>query len=331
MAGSAVALMSGGLDSSLAVRLLHDMGVRIIGVHFTGPFCMCNRGKGGCISYAKQQADALGLRFLSLPLGGEYFDIVRKPKHGYGSGVNPCVDCRILMFRRAKALMDEEGASFIVTGEVLGQRPMSQLKKKLALIERESGLSGLILRPLCAQHMPVTIPEREGLVDRARLLSMKGRGRREQMDLAEKLAVGDYPCPAGGCLLTDKHFAARVRDMLAREGLELRDIGLLKIGRHFRLPGGSKLVIGRDEEENRRIETMARDNHTRLSPEEVVGPSAALREAPGSNGDLAIAAGIVASFCDGSGPVAVACEVNGRTEKLRCERKERSAYDEFRV
>jgi len=159
----AIALMSGGLDSNLAVRLLHDMGIEIIGVHFTGPFCMCNRGAGGCIHYARQMADEIGIEFSTRPLGDEYLEIVVQPKHGRGSGMNPCLDCRILMFQRAKSMMAEEGASFILTGEVLGQRPMSQLRDNLRLIERETELEGLILRPLSAQHLPPTIPEREAI------------------------------------------------------------------------------------------------------------------------------------------------------------------------
>lgn len=323
--------MSGGLDSNLAVRMLHDIGIRIIGVHFTGPFCMCNRGSGGCIHYANKIADELGIEFSTQALGKEYLEIVVSPKHGRGSGMNPCLDCRIMMFRRAKTMMQERGASFIITGEVLGQRPMSQLRDKLRIIERESDLERLILRPLSAQHFPPTIPEEKGWVPREVLLDISGRGRRPQMDLAEKLQIGDYPCPAGGCLLTDKHFAARLREHIDHSGkLTLGDIPLLKLGRHFRLPSGAKLIVGRDKEENDRIERLAGDTDTTLLPENVTGPSAILR--PGPNGkESDLAAEIIASYCSGTESVTVHCRTNGQQETLSPLRRERSAFAEMHI
>jgi tRNA U34 2-thiouridine synthase MnmA/TrmU len=319
----AIALMSGGLDSNLAVRLVHDMGIEISGVHFTGPFCQCNRGKGGCINYAAETARKMGIPFKVVSLGEEYIDVVVSAKHGYGSGANPCIDCRILMFSKAKEMMCREDASFVVTGEVLGQRPMSQLKEKLVIIERESGLEGLIVRPLCGQHVPETIPEKEGWIERDRLLAIKGRRRREQMDLAELLEIGDYPCPAGGCLLTDKHFARRVKDAIAHEGLRLQDIALLKIGRHFRLEDDGKLVVGRNLEENTKIENMVHDGDVLMVPENVVGPTALLRMEGVSEESVGRAAGIVASYCDGVGPVVVSCRKNGEIKTIECGRMDR--------
>jgi tRNA-specific 2-thiouridylase len=329
MNNKAVVLMSGGLDSTLAVRMIHDMGIEIVGVHFTGPFCQCNRGKGGCISYAKEQAENLGIEFRTLPLGGDYIDIVIDPRHGYGSGVNPCMDCRILMFRRARELMNEVGASFVVTGEVLGQRPMSQLKHKLAVIEKESGLQGLIVRPLCGKHMPETLPEIEGIIDRKKMLAISGRSRKEQIDLAAMLEVGDYPCPAGGCLLTDKPFARRVRDAIAHEELRLESIALLKIGRHFRLPGGSKLVVGRDQQENEKIERLAGEGDTVLVPDTDKGPSALLRGSDPPAEDIELAAIVVASYCSGQGPMIV--KLTGTTETVTTERRDRSSFDSIRI
>ncbi len=321
--------MSGGLDSSLAVRMIHDMGIEIFGVHFTGPFCQCNRGKGGCISYAMQQAENLGISFKTLPLGRDYIDIVIDPRHGYGSGVNPCMDCRILMFRRARELMIEIGASFVVTGEVLGQRPMSQLKHKLSVIEKESGLQGLIVRPLCGRHMPETLPEKEGIIDREKMLAISGRSRREQIDLAAMLEVGDYPCPAGGCLLTDKPFARRIRDAIAHNELQLESIALLKIGRHFRLPGGSKLVVGRDQHENEKIERLVGEGDTILEPDTVKGPSALLRGNDTSTEDIDLAAAVVASYCNGQGPATI--RLTGTTETVTAERRDRSSFDSIRI
>ena len=327
----AIALMSGGLDSNIAVRLLHDMGIEIVGTHFTGPFCQCNRGKGGCSSFAHDLAEELGIRFKTVPMGQDYIDIVEKPPHGYGSGANPCIDCRILMLRKAKELMEKEGASFVVTGEVLGQRPMSQLKDRLQVIERESGLQGLIVRPLSGKHMPETIPEKEGLVDREKLLSISGRSRREQIDLAGFLEIGDYPCPAGGCLLTDKHFARLVKDSIANGGLKLGDIALLKVGRHFRLPGVSKLVVGRNKQENDRIENLARDEDTLVVPGNVMGPSALVRTDDLSGDELQLAATITTAYCSGDGIVTMNCTGRNKSCKLECERTDRNQYDELRV
>jgi tRNA-specific 2-thiouridylase len=327
----AVALMSGGLDSNLAVRLLHDMGIEIVGAHFTGPFCQCNRGKGGCTSFASDLARELGISFKTIPLGQDYIDIVEHPPHGYGSGVNPCIDCRILMLRKAKELMHQVNASFVVTGEVLGQRPMSQLADKLKIIERESGLEGLIVRPLSGKHMPETTPEKEGVIDRDKLLAIRGRSRREQMDLAAFLKIGDYPCPAGGCLLTDKHFAALVRDTIYHGGLKLGDIALLRVGRHFRLPGGSKLVVGRNKEENGRIERLVRANDTLLVPENVMGPSALVRGDEVSVRDLRLAAEIVAAYSSGAGDVTIACKVQDRSDRFECNRTDRTHYAALRV
>lgn len=323
--------MSGGLDSNLAVRLIHDMGIEIVGVHFTGPFCQCNRGKGGCISYAGELASELGITLKTIPLGREYLDIVENPKHGYGSGANPCIDCRILMFRRAREMMHCEGASFVVTGEVLGQRPMSQLWNKLMKIEREGGLEGLIVRPLSGQHLPETIPEREGLIDRSKLLSIRGRSRREQMSLAEFLKIGDYPCPAGGCLLTDKHFARLVKDAIAHEGLELHDIALLKIGRHFRLSNTTRLVVGRNKGENDRIERLARDGDHVLTPENVMGPSALMRSQEVTEGEIRLAATVTASYCRGEGSVIMICRSGDESKSLRCERTDRRRFESFRI
>lgn len=220
--------------------------------------------------------------------------------------MNACLDCRILMFRKARQMMTNEGASFIMTGEVLGQRPMSQLREKLRIIEREAGLEGLVLRPLSAQHLLPTIPEREGWGDRDELLAIRGRGRRVQMDLAEKLQIGDYPCPAGGCLLTDKHFATRLREHMDHAGeLTMSDIPLLKTDRHFRLPSGAKLVVGRNRGENERIEGLARSGGIVLAPALAKGPSAILLDVGPTHETVSLAASIVAGYCDGEGSVPI--------------------------
>lgn len=332
MKHKAIALMSGGLDSNLAVRIVHDLGIEIVGVHFTGPFCLCNRGAGGCIHYAKKVAGEIGLRFSTVGLGIEYLDIVVHPKHGRGSGMNPCLDCRILMLRKAREMMEAEGASFILTGEVLGQRPMSQLRNKLQIIQREAELEGLILRPLSARHLPPTIPEKEGWVPRETLLNIRGRRRRTQMDLAEMLQIGDYPCPAGGCLLTDKHFAARLHEHIEHAGeLKMSDIPLLKVGRHFRLPSGAKLIVGRDQAENEQIERLADSAAPILFPEFTQGPTAVLLSGSPTDADRTAAAEIVVAYCKGHKEVATTWRFDGSERTVAVTWQDRSAFAEMRV
>jgi tRNA U34 2-thiouridine synthase MnmA/TrmU len=211
-------------------------------------------------------------------LGEEYLEIVKNPKFGYGSQLNPCIDCRILMFRKAREFMKEVDASFIVTGEVLGQRPMSQNLRALKLIEREAGLEGLIVRPLSAKLVPPSIPEEKGWVKREELLAIKGRSRKEQMRIAAEVGLRDYPCPAGGCLLTDPGFAKRMRDLMEYSpNFTLEDIELLKIGRHFRLAPETKLVVGRNYSENTMLEKMLGKGDVMLYIKEFKGPIAVMK------------------------------------------------------
>ncbi|HUH66697.1 MAG TPA: 7-cyano-7-deazaguanine synthase, partial [Syntrophales bacterium] len=231
----AIVLLSGGLDSTLAVRLMIDQGIEITAVHFTSIFCNCTPRKAGCKLQARKIAEELDVPIHVIHKGMDYIRMVEDPPHGYGSGMNPCIDCRIYMLRKVKELMPQMGASFVVTGEVLGQRPMSQHRNTLRLIERESELEAMILRPLSAQHFSPTIPEQEGIVDRQKLLAISGRSRKEQIGLAERFSISDYPCPAGGCLLTDKEIAARLRDLFDHvPDYDMTDLHFLKIGRHFR-------------------------------------------------------------------------------------------------
>jgi tRNA-specific 2-thiouridylase len=252
----ALALLSGGLDSTLAVRLMLDQGIEVEALNFTSPFCTCTGKNSGCKSEAVRVAQEFHIPIKVMHKGTDYLEIVRNPRHGYGKGLNPCVDCRIYLLSRAKEYLQESGADFVITGEVLGQRPMSQRRDTLRVIERESGLEGLILRPLSARHFEPTIPEKEGWVNREKLLAIKGRSRREQFSLAEDLDVKNYPCPAGGCLLTELSFVPKVRDMLDHsDELNLRDCRMLKIGRHFRIADRTKVIIGRDESDNNMLET----------------------------------------------------------------------------
>ena len=248
MKRKALALLSGGLDSTLAVKIMLEMGLDVEALNFTSPFCTCTGKNAGCKSEAVRVAETFDIPIKVIHKGLDYLEIVRRPRHGYGKGLNPCVDCRIYLLRKAKEYMRESGADFVITGEVLGQRPMSQRRDTLRVIERESGLEGLLLRPLSAHFFDPTIPEREGWVNRDNLLAIKGRSRKEQIKLADDLNITDYPCPAGGCLLTELSFVPKIQDIFDHsDELNLRDFRLLKIGRHFRIGAKTKLIIGRDE------------------------------------------------------------------------------------
>ncbi|MBS7606463.1 MAG: hypothetical protein QW502_02165 [Candidatus Bathyarchaeia archaeon] len=250
----ALVLLSGGLDSLLATRIILDQDVDVEAVHFITPFY-----KGDCDSVSRFSRD-FGIKLHVVFLGQEFLDIVANPPHGYGSQMNPCIDCRILMFRKAKELANKIGASFLVTGEVLDERPFSQRLRAMQLIEREAGLEGKILRPLSAKLLPPTEAERMGWVNREKLLAIRGKRRTPQIKLAAKYGIKNYPTPSGGCLLNDPAFARRVRDHLEHEGrLTLKDAILLMIGRHFRI-NGVKIIVGRNMDENNRLLAIAEQN-----------------------------------------------------------------------
>ena len=265
MQRKALALLSGGLDSTLAVKVMLDQGIAVEALNFTSPFCTCTGKNSGCRSEAVRVAAEFDIPIKVMNKGLEYLEIVRSPKHGYGKGLNPCIDCRIFLLKKAKEYMAECGADFVITGEVLGQRPMSQRRDTLNVIERESGLAGFLLRPLSARHFNPTIPEQEGWVDRSKLLAIQGRSRKEQMQLATDLDVKNYPCPAGGCLLTELSFVSKIRDVFDHcDRLNLRDFSLLKAGRHFRIGPRTKVIIGRNEADNSVLEHAMQRGETAL-------------------------------------------------------------------
>jgi tRNA-specific 2-thiouridylase len=231
-------------------------------------------------------------------LTASHLEIVRKPKYGYGRNMNPCIDCHSLMLRRAGELLEKEEASFIISGEVLGQRPMSQNLRALSTVTKASGFNGLILRPLSAKHLPLTIPEQMGWVKREELLDFSGRSRKPQMGLAKKLNIQGYPSPAGGCLLTDPIFSRRLRDLLGSgTECEVREIELLKLGRHFRLSPRAKLVVGRNKEENETIHSSFREAGLILRVESIPGPTALLCGEL-TQDSLNLALSITASYSD---------------------------------
>ncbi|MBU4484830.1 hypothetical protein KKA47_05370 [bacterium] len=270
----AIALLSGGLDSILAIKVILDQGIEVEALNFFTPFCQCNRKSGGCGHEARKVSTKLGVKLSVVNVSEKFLKVIQNPKHGYGKNINPCLDCRILMFKEAKEYMNQVGASFVITGEVLGQRPMSQHKRALKIVETESDLAGLILRPLSAQLLEETIPEKEGVVNREELLQIHGRSRKAQMSLAKDHGINDYPCPAGGCLLTDREFAKKMRDQMKYKTLTVHDVELLKIGRHFRLSPKAKLIVGRNELENQKLQNYYRDTDVRFEPNKIPGPTA---------------------------------------------------------
>lgn len=291
----AIGLLSGGLDSTLAVKLMIDQGVDVNVLNFVTPFCTCTRK--GCRHEATRVAELFGVPVKMISSGKEYIEVIKNPKHGYGSNLNPCIDCRIFMFKKAKKYMENIGASFIFTGEVLGQRPMSQHKKAMKTIEQESGLENLVLRPLSAKLLDQTIPEKEEWIDRDKLLSIQGRRRLSQIELADKLGVKDYPCPAGGCRLTDPQFAKRLKESFEHGEDKIKDIQLLKYGRHFRLNNKNKVIVGRNEEENKIIEKFQNKNDILI---EVmgVGSPITLFKGIGENKDIKEAISLCVRYSD---------------------------------
>ncbi len=272
----AVAMLSGGLDSRIAVRMVQEQGVDVVALNYVTPFCTCT-SKSSCRLEAKKASVEYGIELKTFYVFEDFIHIIREPKHGSGSGINPCLDCRILMFKKAKEYMDEMGASFLVTGEVLGERPMSQRPDAMITIENESGLSGLIVRPLSAKLLKPSIPEERGWVDRKKFLEIEGRSRKPQIEMAEKLGMGDYPCPAGGCLLTDKDFSRRMSDLLSITDMPSRnDVFLLKVGRQ-RFYQGKRIVIGRNEKENQRITSLAREKDLLMEAADFTGPTTLIR------------------------------------------------------
>lgn len=247
--------MSGGLDSILAVHLVLGQGVDVTGLHFTSFFSPVDaESEGSPVTLTARQ---VGIPVIFRPRGDDFLDIIRNPRYGHGKNLNPCVDCRIYSFVKAKEVMEEIGASFIVTGEVVGQRPMSQRRNTIRLIEKQAGCDGIILRPLSAKLLPPSFPEQAGIVDREQLLDVAGRGRKVQLRLADELGLTGYSQPAGGCLLTDKGFSNRLGDLLDdMKDLSPEDLQLLGVGRHIRLRPGLKIVVGRRQAENERLREL---------------------------------------------------------------------------
>jgi tRNA-specific 2-thiouridylase len=274
----AVVMLSGGLDSTLALALTKKLGFEPVALSLKTPFCNFDCGGGACAGDVSDVARKQGVRWVVKELGQEYIEMVRKPKFGRGSGMNPCIDCRVMMFKEGKKLMDDIGADLLVTGEVLGQRPMSQNMRAMEIIERESGLEGRILRPLSASSMKPSVLQRLDPAARSNLLHISGRSRRQQIELAKSLGIQNYPNSGGGCILTEKAYSRRLRDLFEHmKDVDARDIELLKLGRHFRLSPTCKFVVGRNMVENREIELLARDSELLVIARDYVGPTCLLQ------------------------------------------------------
>ncbi|HEX9756423.1 MAG TPA: hypothetical protein VGB26_01330 [Nitrospiria bacterium] len=267
MQRTAVALMSGGLDSTLAAKLMLDQGIRVEGLFLSSAW--------GCDSEVRKVCDELNIPLTIVDKGEAYLDLVRNPKYGYGKNMNPCIDCRIYMFELAKKVLLEKQADFIVTGEVLGQRPMSQRREAMVKIDKESEMGGLILRPLSARHLAPTLPEEKGWVDREKLLGVMGRSRQPQLQLAGRMALKEYGSPAGGCLLTDAEFSLKLRDFFAHNpDVSMNEAKLLRYGRHFRVSEKVKVILGRNREENEALAELADHTMTLFQPLGFPGPVA---------------------------------------------------------
>jgi tRNA-uridine 2-sulfurtransferase len=278
----ALALFSGGLDSILACRLVAAQGIEVLAVKFISPFFDYDIQQDP-ESYKIKIKEKYGIDVLIEDISRQYLQLLHNPPHGFGKNFNPCIDCKIFMLRRAKEMMADLGASFLITGEVLGQRPMSQRRDTLNVIERESGSRSILLRPLSAKLMKETEAELKGLVDRTKLLDFYGRGRSRQIALAQQFGISDFPAPAGGCTLADPILSRRVARMYAgnwaiqAHEITCADVQLLLIGRHFLLPRGGWLVLGRDEKENQKLEKLRQQDDTMFSMEKRPGPTALLR------------------------------------------------------
>ncbi len=280
---TALGLFSGGLDSILACRVIADQGIRVIGLKFVSPFFdydLLSRRE----EYKQSVQQQYGIEVEVIDISRPYLRMLAQPAHGFGKHFNPCIDCKILMLIQARELLQSYEASFLISGEVLGQRPMSQRRDTLRVIERDSGCTGMLLRPLSAGLLPPTLAEQNGLVDRQRLYTFSGRGRRQQKELAARLGITGYPAPAGGCMLTDPNLATRIRQYVKdgyngkNEAQAVDDVRLLVMGRQFCLHGDIWFVIGRDEQENNQLETMRQPGDWLLRMTRRPGPLGLLRQ-----------------------------------------------------
>ncbi|MBZ9685041.1 tRNA 4-thiouridine(8) synthase ThiI [Clostridium estertheticum] len=288
---TALAMISGGLDSILAAKLVKDQGIEVIGICFK--------------SYFFNEKNALNIvKQIDIPLqvvdfSEEHLEMVKNPKHGHGKNMNPCIDCHAMMMRHCGELLEKFHADFIITGEVLNQRPMSQNRSALDIVKNESGIGHKILRPLCAKNLKETEMEIDGLIDREALLDISGRNRKVQMELAEKWGIKDYPSPAGGCKLTEPNYSRRLKELIEhKENTSKKDLELLKIGRHFRVSKDAKIISTRMQEEGEIIEQLLRPDDLMFLPRDYNGSTVVII-GKATNEDIEFAAKITGRYCKG--------------------------------
>jgi tRNA U34 2-thiouridine synthase MnmA/TrmU len=327
-----VALLSGGLDSQLAIKMMQEQGFDVSAVAIKTPFCDFDCGRG-CGFEIRERADDLDVNLKTVYLGDEYIEMLKHPKHGIGAGFNPCIDCRSMMFDAAKKHMEEIGAEFIISGEVLGQRPMSQHAPALRTIENESDLVGKIVRPLSAALLPETDPEKDGLIKRENLGMIRGRTRRNQLDMAKKYGIENPPNAGGGCLLTEPQFGIKAKDLFTHtKNPTINDIDLLKIGRHFRLDKETKFIVGRNKDENEMIKAIALPNDILLEAKDFVGPVSILR---GSNSKkhLKFASSVTLRYSDAPNNMTaiVSIKDNDLIDEITSESAKEEEYIQFRM
>ncbi|MPQ43014.1 DUF814 domain-containing protein [Clostridium tarantellae] len=285
----ALAMISGGLDSILSAKLVMEQGIEVIGICFRSYFFNEEN--------AKRMCEQINMKLEVIDFSEEHLEMVKDPKHGRGKNMNPCIDCHAMMMKYSGELLEKFNADFIITGEVLNQRPMSQNKRALETVKKESGFSNKILRPLCAKNLDPTEMELNGLVDREKLLDISGRSRTKQIELANLWGIKDYPSPAGGCKLTEPNYAIRLQDLLkGQEKLSPDDLEVLKLGRHLRISESTKVIVSRNAEEEEKLRTYIKNNDIILTAKNSVGAMVISR---GNNSveDLQISAAICARYC----------------------------------
>lgn len=321
-------LLSGGLDSILAVRVLQEQDLDLIGLTFVTPFFGAEPGLAvGRIT---------GIPVRVVDIGEKHLEMLKHPFYGYGSQMNPCIDCHALMLKEAGRIMEQEEGDFLFTGEVVGQRPMSQRRDALRSIEKLSGFSGRVLRPLSAKLLPATLVELEGLVDRGKLLDLHGRGRKRQRALAEHYGIRDYPQPGGGCMLTKEGFAIKLKNLLSRNpDADLRQVELLKWGRRFRLPGGSLYILGRHQEDNANLESLAGPKDSLFHLSDYPGPTGLmlLSDSLEAEEDFLWAGRIVAAYGDvpSDEPVEVKWRRGERSGVVTVKKESRRLFESYLI
>lgn len=324
----AISLFSGGLDSILATEIIRNQGIQVTAFNVKTPFGI---PKKDGTSEAQQAAKQLKVPLKVLTVDKDYIRMLRNPKHGYGKNLNPCIDCKILILKKAKKYAKEIGADFLFTGEVLGERPMSQHYPALQSIEKEAGLKGKLLRPLSAKLLPTTEAEKKGLVDRNKLLSIQGRSRKPQFELAKQFGIKTYPSPAGGCLLTCEEYTKKLKDLLIeKKRISTKDIALLRIGRHFRL-GKNKIIVGRNETENKLLSANKEKNDYYFELPDIVGPITLL-QGPKTKNSIKKAAELTAFYSDAKNTQAkVAYGSNSLDNSITVTLPQRPDVDKLRV